>query len=49
MPASPPHRVTPAQVLALVIIWSGVAYGLTAKDGPRQIAHTQTAQLIACR
>jgi ABC-type transporter Mla maintaining outer membrane lipid asymmetry permease subunit MlaE len=49
MPASPSHRITPAQVLALVIIWSAVAYGLTAGDGPQQIAQADTARLVACR
>ena len=49
MPDQPSPRVTPAQILALVIIWGAVAYGLTAGDGPSQIAQAETVQLVACR
>ncbi len=32
MPPQPSPRITPPQILALVIIWGAVAYGLTAGE-----------------
>ncbi len=32
MPA--PDRITPAQVLALIVIWSAVAYGISTNGHP---------------
>jgi hypothetical protein len=45
-----PHRITPAQLFALAVIWSVVAYGVVAKE-PRtgETAHMETARLVACR
>jgi len=44
-----PHRITPAQLFALAVIWSAVAYGVTAGGQSRQIARLETARLVACR
>jgi hypothetical protein len=45
----PADRITPAQLFALAVIWSVVAYGLTWGGQPRQDAHLETARLVACR
>jgi hypothetical protein len=45
----PATRITPAQLFALAIIWSAVAYGATWDSEPKQVAHMQTARLVACR
>jgi hypothetical protein len=44
-----PHRITPAQLIALAVIWSAVAYGVTVGGQPEQTAHAETARLVACR
>ncbi|WP_419317964.1 hypothetical protein ACN2C7_15425 [Caulobacter sp. ErkDOM-E] len=49
MPPQPSPRITPAQVLALIIIWGAVAYGLTVHDDSRQMARAEAVQLTACR
>jgi hypothetical protein len=45
-----PHRITPAQLVALAVIWSAVAYGVMAKEARTiKTAHAETARLVACR
>ncbi len=44
-----PNRITPAQIFALAIIWSAVAYGMTAGDRPQQSAQAKAARSVACR
>lgn len=47
----PPRNTSPitlAQLFALILIWGGVAYGLSARDEPAANA-TQIAHLTACR
>jgi hypothetical protein len=46
----PANRITPAQIFALAVIWSAVAYGVTVKETrTMKTAHAETARLVACR
>ena len=45
----PANRITPAQLFALAVIWSAVAYGVSAGGQSRPLAHAETARLLACR
>jgi hypothetical protein len=45
----PANRITPTQLFALAIIWSAVAYGATSGSQAKQLAHMDTARLVACR
>lgn len=45
-----PHRITPAQLFALVIIWTAVVYGVVSKGAPtaRQVL-AESAPHVVCR
>jgi hypothetical protein len=46
----PATRITPAQLFALAVIWSAVAYGVVAKETrSTSMAQVETARLVACR
>jgi len=49
MPAAAPPRITLPQVLALMAIWTGVIYGVTAKR-PAQVDQISLKKpaLVAC-
>lgn len=45
-----PHRITPAQLFALAVIWTAVAYGVVSKETPTgRGVMAATAPHVVCR